>query len=708
MSTEILDSYEDLVSRLVRNKVDNIEIIAHGRCFDLDVSSYNDFTSRRILLLRRVILEICKISDSTTDKYNNLLVKVNQLLKEKRLSSAKLYDCQVLGCLYKTSRHREYIEHIRKIHASSDRFFCNFKKSCRRNYQNIFELEEHVKKEHWGQATVSRARTLVQEEHFDSVSCKCNMLSCGEKTFTSVRKLASHVNTFHFKEPRCCMFDGCKKSFNVGEVSRNHFRLKHFNSNNFVLKSVHLAPSQSDPSYINDVEVDELKSTSQYDNGESFEVRDDGYHEDCDVREVLSEPAEDDLHHHFLRSYCDFLNRLINVHFISVSTVQIIAKQYLEQAKQAVSMRAESIKWSLRKHLDLDEEKVRIITDDVEEDPFLRAQELLSSEYKFNSFLDKNFAMIRPVEIVLNPQEVQCGYPKDVIHYVPIVPMLKSILEDESFRKAMKLQAEEFDRSDEFRDVMDGGGYRNNAFFIENPNAMCLMMYSDGVEITNPLASGRGKHKITQVFWQLANIPRYQRSNVDRFQLALVFKEKLLKKYKYDTIFKQLIDDLQILETDGVDVEVPFKQNIKAGLLLYSGDNLESHLVGGFSASFSSKDVCRHCHIQYENLQDHIHNFDGEEPHKSWTIEEFDSHLVDEIESPQSNFNIDLLEEREFEDVGMPIESESDYLDESDDEEASATDYGVKWNCPFNVLKAFHCVTSMPPDIMHDLLGKIS
>ena len=71
MSTEILDSYEDLVSRLVRNKVDNIEIIAHGRCFDLDVSSYNDFTSRRILLLRRVILEICKISDSTTDKYNN-------------------------------------------------------------------------------------------------------------------------------------------------------------------------------------------------------------------------------------------------------------------------------------------------------------------------------------------------------------------------------------------------------------------------------------------------------------------------------------------------------------------------------------------------------------------------------------------------------------------------------------------------------------
>ena len=86
MSTEILDSYEDLVSRLVRNKVDNIEIIAHGRCFDLEVSSYDDFTSRRILLLRRVILEICKISDSSTGNYSNLLVKVNQLLKEKRLS----------------------------------------------------------------------------------------------------------------------------------------------------------------------------------------------------------------------------------------------------------------------------------------------------------------------------------------------------------------------------------------------------------------------------------------------------------------------------------------------------------------------------------------------------------------------------------------------------------------------------------------------
>ena len=97
---------------------------------------------------------------------------------------------------------------------------------------------------------------------------------------------------------------------------------------------------------------------------------------------------------------------------------------------------------------------------------------------------------------------------------------------------------------------------------------------------------------------------------MDRLQLGQVFKEKLWKKYGYQKIFQNLLADLKILETEGVQVVKPIARRIKAGLLLYSGDNLESHQVGGFSACFSSKDVCRFCHIQYADLEDHIHNFE--------------------------------------------------------------------------------------------------
>ena len=50
--------------------------------------------------------------------------------------------------------------------------------------------------------------------------------------------------------------------------------------------------------------------------------------------------------------------------------------------------------------------------------------------------------------------------------------------------------------------------------------------------------------------------------------------------------------DLKVLEA-GVTVTFPVHRVIKCGLLIHPADNLEAHGVGGFSSSFSSKDVCR-------------------------------------------------------------------------------------------------------------------
>ena len=106
------------------------------------------------------------------------------------------------------------------------------------------------------------------------------------------------------------------------------------------------------------------------------------------------------------------------------------------------------------------------------------------------------------------------------------------------------------------------------------------MVYSDAVELTNPLGSGRLKHKIVQVFWSLCDLPKLHRSQIDKIQLGLVFKEKLLKKYSISKVFKRLIEDLQTLEDSGILVEKPVERTVKAGLLVYSADNLEAHTIG--------------------------------------------------------------------------------------------------------------------------------
>ena len=103
------------------------------------------------------------------------------------------------------------------------------------------------------------------------------------------------------------------------------------------------------------------------------------------------------------------------------------------------------------------------------------------------------------------------------------------------------------------------------------------MLYADGVEVVNPLGAGRGKHKVVQIFFTVAEIPKAQRSKIDRIQLVAVIKEKYLKKYGYGVIYDRIVKDLVQLEK-GVQVSHPVPSVIKCGLLLCPADNLEGRL----------------------------------------------------------------------------------------------------------------------------------
>ena len=78
--------------------------------------------------------------------------------------------------------------------------------------------------------------------------------------------------------------------------------------------------------------------------------------------------------------------------------------------------------------------------------------------------------------------------------------------------------------------------YKTNKYFIDNPDALCLFLYSDAVELVNPLGAGRGKHKVIQIFLTLAEIPRTQRSKIDRIQLVGVVKEKVVKQFGFKKV----------------------------------------------------------------------------------------------------------------------------------------------------------------------------
>lgn len=111
---------------------------------------------------------------------------------------------------------------------------------------------------------------------------------------------------------------------------------------------------------------------------------------------------------------------------------------------------------------------------------------------------------------------------------------------------------------------------------------------------------------------------------------------------------------------------------IKMGIVAHIGDNLESHTVGGFSACFSSKDICRACHLQHHELP----SITGIPMAPRWTQDEYDQAVRNHLERQPND--------------------------------RTPSEFGVSRSCVFNELESFKSVGQFPFDSMHDFLEKIA
>ena len=594
---ENLEYLTQLCRKLSKNEIDHFDLITEGNKFKLYFVPSDDFYQKKNQLKFVVLEEILKsknLSEVQRKIYVDMLETTRRLL-ETHTAVKRGFPCSLVGCLFRGKRHRDYVNHLERTHSTSAPFQCSFGRTCVRNFDCIRDLKNHVNTFHKSKANedqILQQNPAVHGGEQFQVSVKCGMLSCGGVVLPSVQELTSHINTTHKAEYRECVFKDCNTKFGPNSVSRNHFRLKHYIPKKVVLKSIHIireeATSMVDTDPNNDEQVETIDSDNVNDYSENFDV------EEEEEEDLQINFEEDDTF--FMMAYADFINRLITYKFIPVTSVKEIAAEFLNQSRRSSKSREQVLRNSLSQIHSLTTEQIEQIVKENSNDPFTRAQEQLSSEYQRSKYIEENFKFVKPKEIILNKEEVKRGSAKDVVHYIPIIDALKALLEDPSYNEAIRMAENENNvhNKNALRDVLDGNTFKKNIFFINNPDALALMMYSDGVELTNPLSSGKGKHKIVQLFWSLCEIPRYQRSAIDRIQLGLIFKERLLKKYTQSQIFKALLTDLKTLEVHGIEVREPVLRRVKVGLLLYSADNLEAHTIGGFSACFSSKDICRY------------------------------------------------------------------------------------------------------------------
>ncbi|XP_026099560.1 uncharacterized protein LOC113070477 [Carassius auratus] len=277
--------------------------------------------------------------------------------------------------------------------------------------------------------------------------------------------------------------------------------------------------------------------------------------------------------------------------------------------------------------------------------------------------MKEHLSLTEPVEYILDCSK------NATLQYVPILPLLSQLLNNGHIQDTILHNRRPCNVSSEYRSLHDGSFYKENCFLSGDELKLPLILYIDDFEICNPLGTSRKKHKVTGVYWVLADIPATLRSTLSSIYLAILCKADDVKQYGYPKMLLPLLKDLKCLEDDGIFVPSLGKV-VKGTVFAVAADNLGAHSIGGFIESFSSSHYCRFCTGKSSDIQEH------EVRAGMFPLRTKSSHT---------------------------LHVEAALLDT-----AEAHHCGVKRQCPISdKLSYFHATSGYPPDALHDLLEGI-
>ncbi|XP_037558443.1 uncharacterized protein LOC119435796 [Dermacentor silvarum] len=451
----------------------------------------------------------------------------------------------------------------------------------------------------------------------------CPVISCEASELTRTMFL-SHIAT-HFSsgtDSVTCPFTGCVSVLTTAQSFRTHVSRYHSGTTDALQ---HLQGPDAD------IEMEAGTAETEESSLSMSVVR------SHDVEPSSSSHFDENL---FTDNFALFLLKLESQHHVPASTVQNIIKemQNLHSLNRTLTLQEVSKAVS--------NDTLAAVNSALSIDPFGTASLVLNSSYSKHKYYKANFCFVPPVEITLgmNKQNVA-----SVCCYVPIEDLICFLLchaptgqpsaSDGCYHDYIFCQP--FKQSDE--------------------NVIRIILYQDEFEIVNPLGSSKGHFKLLAVYMTLGNLPLYCRSRVESMQLVMLCRQKDVREFGLQKVLQPLTESLVMLEQKGLPIN---GVNHHVRLDFVVGDNLGSHMIGGFTQSFStSAFICRFCLLT--RLEFH------EKPH-----------LVGERRTPEKYMqSLERLE--------------------SSNEQS---DCGIVNNSPFHVLRHFHvCRSGLPPCIGHDL-----
>lgn len=358
------------------------------------------------------------------------------------------------------------------------------------------------------------------------------------------------------------------------------------------------------------------------------------------------------------RNMALFCLKLKTKYSIPDCTVQLIMDDFSDTFELSTNYLKSKIHDVCSKHA-LSAEVVRDMNSAVENGLWKQATDDLATDWKRNTYYKNNFQFVAPVTM----QYVENCDSADSFQYIPLRETLSAVLHNEQVRN--QLHSPRCSIKGHLMSFTDGHLYKQHPVFSTKQSVLQLVIFSDEFLTVNPLGPHNKKCKIMAFYLLINNLHSLSKSHKTAIFLLALCKSAHTQKYGLTRVAEVICNDIQLLETEGLDVE-GFTDKVYGSLAFIAGDNLNSHMIGGFNCSFSPNVLhpCRYCTISNADLQT--------------TVCAEDLNLRTRIEYDAQT---------------------SEVLADA----SKSTVYGVRYRSPF-IVGSFHVVDGLPPDIMHDLL----
>lgn len=133
-------------------------------------------------------------------------------------------------------------------------------------------------------------------------------------------------------------------------------------------------------------------------------------------------------------------------------------------------------------------------------------------------------------------------------------------------------------RENHLNDLCDRDYFMSHALFSKQKHAIQIQLFYDNFVTANPLGSKWGIRKLGAIYFALQNFsPKYNWS-LHNVHLVSLFHAQDIKTYGFPKILEPLVQDIKILERDGIMVPL-YDQPVYGTIVQVTGDNLGLHCL---------------------------------------------------------------------------------------------------------------------------------